>query len=267
MRLQGPRSPQPGAGGIARAPFGKREKVRSTGARLVALCATAILTVSLAAGFTPAAAAAVPGPCDPGGNPVACENSKPGTPASEWDIVSAAGSRVQGFATATSVQPGQPVSFKIKATSSYTVDVYRLGYYGGDGARRQAPTWTVPSPVSQPACATDPSTFNYDCGTWSVSTQWQVPADAVSGVYIAKLTMGTDESEIPFVVRDDSRRSDVVMKTSDATWQAYNDYGGSDFYTAPSSLTGTQARAFKISYNRPYNTRDSRGRTRLPLRQ
>ena len=117
------------------------------------------------------------------------------------------------------------------------------------------------SPVSQPACATDPSTFNYDCGTWSVSTQWQVPADAVSGVYIAKLTMGTDESEIPFVVRDDSRRSDVVMKTSDATWQAYNDYGGSDFYTAPSSLTGTQARAFKISYNRPYNTRDSgRGR-------
>ncbi len=259
MRLQGPRSPHSGAAGFARAPFVRRETVSITWRRLVALCAAAVLTGSLAAAFSPAALAAGSDPCGPGSNPVACENSKPGTPASEWDIVSAAGSRVQGFATATSVQPGQPVSFKIKATSSYTVDVYRLGYYGGDGARRQAPTWTVPSPVSQPACATDPSTFNYDCGTWSVSTQWQVPADAVSGVYIAKLTMGTDESEIPFVVRDDSRRSDVVMKTSDATWQAYNDYGGSDFYTAPSSLTGTQARAFKISYNRPYATRDSSG--------
>ena len=41
------------------------------------------------------------------------------------------------------------------------------------------------------------------------------------------------------------------MKTSDATWQAYNTYGGSSFDTAPSALTGNRPRAFKVSYNRP----------------
>lgn len=199
--------------------------------------------------------AATNDPCGPSGNAVACENSKPGTPASEWDIQSIGNARVEGFTTQTSVLPGGTVSFKIKAPSAYTVDVYRLGYYGGDGARRQAPTWTVSNPVSQPACASDPSTQNYDCGTWSVSTTWSVPSTAVSGVYIAKLTMGTDENEIPFVVRS-SGTSDVVLKTSDATWQAYNTYGGADFYEAPTNVTGSRARALKISYNRPYITRD-----------
>ena len=225
MRLQGPRSLHFGATGNSRALDGRRTLLPGSGRRLAALFAAVITTAALAAGYSPAAFAAGD-PCGPGGNPVACENSKPGTPASEWDIVSVANSRVQGFATTSSVQPGQTISFKIKSSASYTVDVYRLGYYAGDGARRQAPTWTVSNPVNQPACATDPSTYNYDCGTWSVSTQWAVPATAISGVYIAKLTSGTDASEIPFVVRDESRTSDVVMKTSDATWQAYNTYGG-----------------------------------------
>ena len=68
--------------------------------------------------------------------------------------------------------------------------------------------------------------------------------------------MGTQENEIPFVVRGTSA-SDVVLKTSDATWQAYNSYGGADFYGAPGSVTPSgRARAVKISYNRPYLTRD-----------
>ncbi len=219
--------------------------------RVSAAVVSAVLTVF---GMTSAPSAAAADPCGTGSTPTVCENSKPGADPSEWDVEGAGDSTIQGFPTTTSVTPGQTVRFKIKAQTAFSVDVYRLGYYQGLGARRQAARWTVTNPPSQPVCATDPSTHNYDCGTWSVTTQWAVPSDSVSGVYIAKLSMGTDYSQIPFVVRGDGT-SDVIFKTSDATWQAYNAYGGSDFYTAPSSLTGTQARAFKISYNRPYLTR------------
>ena len=218
--------------------------------RILVVVAAMLLAVI---GVPPARAAG--DPCAAGGSAVVCENSKPGNPPSEWDIEGAGDATVQGFATTMSVTPGQTIRFKIKASSSYTVDIYRLGYYAGLGARRQAPRWTVSNPANQPACAPDSSTHNYDCGTWSVSTQWVVPAEAVSGVYVAKLSMGTDNSHITFVVRHDTSRSDVIFKTSDATWQAYNTYGGASFYTAPSSLTGTQARAFKVSYNRPFATR------------
>lgn len=252
MRLQGPHSPRTVSTAPSGAWVGRRVTALVVRRTMSALCA-AVLAVGVLVVLPQSASAE---PCGPGGNPVACENSKPGDPASEWDIVYTGQSSVQGFATTMSVTPGGTVRFKIKASAAYTVDIYRLGYYGGMGARRQAPRWSVTNPVNQPQCATDPSTQNYDCGTWSVSTQWAVPAAAVSGVYIAKLTSGGDSGEIPFVVRDDSRTSDVLFKTSDATWHAYNPYGGANFYTAPSSLTGTQARAFKVSYNRPYLTRD-----------
>ncbi|GAA1882520.1 hypothetical protein GCM10009814_10890 [Lapillicoccus jejuensis] len=193
------------------------------------------------------------------GNAVACENSKPGNPASEWDLAvgdGAGADTIQGFATQMSVTPGSTVQFKVKAAQGYTIKVYRLGYYNGLGARLQGAAVTVATPAVQPGCISDPSTQNYDCGNWSVSASWAVPAAAVSGVYVAHLVQTNgDDSHITFVVRDDASRSDVVFKTSDATWQAYNSYGGANFYTAPTSLTGTQARAFKISYNRPFATR------------
>ncbi|HMO12175.1 MAG TPA: DUF4082 domain-containing protein, partial [Actinotalea sp.] len=56
---------------------------------------------------------------------------------------------------------------------------------------------------------------------------------------------------------------DVVFQTSDTTWQAYNTYGGSSFYQGASGLlngdAGGSARAFKLSYNRPFATRSWEG--------
>src|SRR5262249_31188702 len=47
-----------------------------------------------------------------------------------------------------------------------------------------------------------------------------------------------------------ARASDVLVQTSDTTWQAYNDYGGNSLYVgAPAG------RAYKVSYNRPFVTR------------
>ncbi len=226
------------------------------------LIGVVVAVMLFAVGFTTVTASSASAAIDPcsTGNAIACENSKPGNPQSEWDIQGSGDDTIQGFATTMSVNPGSTVKFKIKAAATYSVDVYRLGYYGGLGARRQAPTWSVTPPVGATyGCASDAFTQNYDCGAWAVSTQWTVPSTAVSGVYIAKLTMGTgasaDSSQITFVVRDDSSHSDVIFKTSDATWQAYNTYGGADFYTAPSKNSEGQARAFKVSYNRPLATR------------
>ena len=49
--------------------------------------------------------AAVAGPCDPPANEIACENSKAGTPPSEWDVNGAGNPTIQGFSTQISVDP------------------------------------------------------------------------------------------------------------------------------------------------------------------
>jgi hypothetical protein len=87
-----------------------------------------------------------------------------------------------------------------------------------------------------------------------VSASWTLPTDAVSGVYFAHL-IGNDggESHIVFVVRNDRSRSDIYYQTSDTTWQAYNQFGDTSLYTG---MPGTNPnRAYKVSYDRPFNTR------------
>ncbi len=192
-------------------------------------------------------------PCGPTGNKVACENSKPGTGPEVWEISGAGDPEIQGFATDISVNVGQRIDFKIDtAASSYTIDIYRMGYYQGLGARRiTSVTPSAQLPQTQPNCITDVQTDLYDCGNWGVSASWNVPATAVSGVYIAHIKRSTgDGSHITFIVRDDASTSDVVFQTSDPTWQAYNTYGGAYFYGG-----GANGRAYKVSYNRPVLTR------------
>ncbi len=196
-------------------------------------------------------------------NAIACENALTGNSSTEWDIPDAGDPTIQGFATDISVNRGQTISFKINSTASaYRIDIYRLGYYGGLGARKVAtinPSATLPQ--VQPQCLTDPATALMDCGNWKVSASWTVPATATSGVYLAKPvrndTGGT--SHIVFIVRDDAGHSDLLFQTSDLTWQAYNKYGGTDLYsgTGPGTGGGTGGRGYKVSYNRPFILRGS----------
>ncbi len=62
---------------------------------------------------------------------------------------------------------GQTVHFKIDTdAAAYTIDIYRIGYYGGDGARLVAsvtPSATLPQ--TQPACITDDATASSTAGT------------------------------------------------------------------------------------------------------
>jgi hypothetical protein len=212
-------------------------------------------------------AAAVSSSCGSGVNPVACENRQAGTPESVWDISGAGDASIQGFATDISVNAGQNVNLKIDTTAdTYTIDIYRLGWYGGNGARL-VKGGIVPLPGvahNQPNCLTDPSVSLTDCGNWAVSASWAVPAAAVSGVYIARLIRSDNQgaSHIPFIVRSDASTADVLFQTSDETWQAYNRYGGANFYTgSDQNMWDSPSRARKLSYNRPITTRgDNEGR-------
>jgi Domain of unknown function (DUF4082)/Fibronectin type III domain/Bacterial Ig domain len=220
----------------------------------------AMIAASFAARSDSAAAA---DPCAPPvTNQVACENTKPGDPPSDWQVNGIGDSTIQGFATSMSVNLGETVNFKISTpASAYHIDILRLGYYGGDGARLIAsnikPSASLPQ--KQPSCLTNSATGLIDCGNWGVSASWTVPSNAVSGLYIAHLVRNDTggESQIFFVVRDDSSHSDVVLKTSDSTWQAYNAYGGNSLYTCtvscPSGNPGGYKAAYAVSYNRPFD--------------
>ena len=119
--------------------------VSAAGLTLKALQRVVIpLAVALVAALLPVAAPAVllplanaADPCSPLLNAVACENSKPGSPPSEWDISGAGDSDIQGFSTEISVNAGQPISFKVDTTAAnYTIGIYRTGWYQGLGARK-----------------------------------------------------------------------------------------------------------------------------------
>ena len=71
-----------------------------------------------------------------GSNAIVCENFNAGSPSGEWDVSGAGDPSIQGFATAMSVNRGETVRFKINTdASSYSLAIYRMGYYGGSGAR------------------------------------------------------------------------------------------------------------------------------------
>jgi hypothetical protein len=193
-------------------------------------------------------------------NPIVLENQKQGTPESVWAIVNGQDSqKLEGFTTAISTNIGGTVQFKIDnltGNSNYQIQIYRLGYYGGDGARLIT-TLQHQGTVVQPAPVTNPATGEVDAGNWNVTDSWTIPNDAVSRVYIANVVQGTQIFQIPFVVKDPNSTSDIVFQTSDETWQAYNGWGGTNLYggNGPSNTSA----AYAVSYNRPIVTRDGIG--------
>ena len=198
------------------------------------------------------------GSCSAPANSIEAENCLPGNPASQWDVSGAGDPTIQGFATDISVNVGNTILFKINTNATaYTIEIYRMGYYAGMGARLITtlhPTATLPQ--TQPACLSDSSTGLVDCGNWAVSGSWQVPASATSGIYFAHLVR-TDtggDSHIVFVVRNDASSSAVLFQTADESWEAYNGYDGASLY-GPSDVFDLTQRAYKVSYNRPFITR------------
>src|SRR5258708_6383408 len=156
---------------------------------VIGLILTVLLSLLSLAYIKPAAAANPCGP--PVTSVIACENTLPGDPPSDWQVSGQGDTTIQGFATSMSVNAGQTENFKINTPAkSYHTATRRTGYSQAAGAPRPFSTGLPPAPLPQPqpACLDDTApTGLIDCGNWAVSASWTVPSNAVSGLYIAHL--------------------------------------------------------------------------------
>jgi hypothetical protein len=132
----------------------------------------------------------------------------------------------------------------------FTVDFYRMGFYGGAGGRHVLSVGPFKG-VAQPEPPIGKSRVR-DC-RWEPCVSLVIPEDWVSGIYLGKLTAEREslQSYVIFIVRDD-RKADFLFQCSDTTWQAYNrwpdqfalyDNGRDQWYWGPD---------VDVSFNRPY---------------
>ena len=200
-------------------------------------------------------------------NPIPGENALPGDPSwTDYDF--AQGREVEGYASASSAAPGQTLTIYASVQPSpapITWDVYRLGYYGGVGARHVVgggPVMVAPQAIPAP----DPSTGRIECD-WPASFGIEIGADWTTGLYLVRLlSSAKHQSLIPFVVVEAQPSAPVLVVLPTNTLQAYNDWGGTSLYDnrVPSF---PHSRAFEASYLRPYDqgdlTADVTGRDRF----
>jgi hypothetical protein len=191
-------------------------------------------------------------------NTITRENSKPGT--RDWLLRDTRIDPktkyrcpwIEGYCSHTSIQAGETLRIFVSTNpaSDFTVDIYRLGYYGGNGGRLVHHVEALPGAV-QP----DPPIGGKrvrDC-QWEPSFELKIPADWVSGVYLGKLTtlQGGLQSYVIFIVRDD-RKADVLFQCSDNTWQAYNRWPSQFSLYDNGEHQWWWGGGVSISYNRPY---------------
>ncbi len=129
---------------------------------------------------------------------------------------------IEGFCSHRSVRAGDTISFFVSTNpaSRFTLDIYRTGYYGGDGGRLVKSLGELDGAV-QPEPPVGPKRVRH-C-QWQPCAELEIPHDWLSGVYLGKLTALDSgvESYLIFIVRDD-RPADLLFQCSDHTWQAYN---------------------------------------------
>jgi N,N-dimethylformamidase beta subunit-like, C-terminal/PKD domain len=188
-------------------------------------------------------------------NPIQAENALPGTTA--WYVSQAPPPSIEGYTSQTSVLPGENVQLHVSTSPAarYRVEIYRLGWYGGAGGRLVG---------CVPGCATDeagtarphpgPDENGETVAGWPVTDEFPMPADAVSGYYVANLVLTSgfyhgQASTVFFVVRPPpTQRSTILVQVPVNTWQAYNQWGGKSLYEINS--TGGK-RAYMVSFDRP----------------
>ncbi|HIK04381.1 MAG TPA: hypothetical protein IGS40_06650 [Trichormus sp. M33_DOE_039] len=187
-------------------------------------------------------------------NPIIIENQKIGTTA--WQLTNPATRReIEGYASLTSVNRGDTIKLFVNTKEpNYTIEIFRMGWYGGAGGRQMAAAITRVG-VKQPPPIIDRATGLIECN-WKDPYSLKIPDNPndptqwASGFYLAKLTGSKSgkQSYILFVVRDDSRPSDLLFQSSVTTYQAYNNWGGMSLYR----WNSRSKQASKVSFNRPY---------------
>ena len=193
-------------------------------------------------------------------NPIQIENALPGDP--EWGDFGSppTPNDLSGYGSKISVDHGQSLDLFVTTTAAnVSINVYRMGYYGGAGARLMASLGTFPG-VSQVQATPNPANGMIE-EHWTKTTTLQTQASWVSGVYFARLMSSAGYGAIiMFVVRDDGGHEPLLFQASTNTYQAYNVYGGTSLYNNNTNGSIWSApHATKVSYDRPFLNGDGAG--------
>jgi hypothetical protein len=249
--------------------------------RLVAL----VLLAALASGSIAVARLAGVLPAD---NPIVRENRKPGTSAwkspnfeqyassmaqleaqeaayerSQADsggaLVQApawqSGAVIEGYMGRTSINKGEAITLHTSTSAaSYSVNIYRQGWYGGSGGSLKYSATNLPG-TSYPVPA--PDAFGMVSANWPAALTIQTDTSWTSGIYVVWLSPsgGGAVKYAIFVVRDDAQQADILYPVPTSTYQAYNAWGGKSLY----DYNSVGGRASKVSYDRPYDHNDGLG--------
>lgn len=193
---------------------------------------------------------------------VVAENQKPGSPG--WVIPAGHDHGIAGFADHVAATSGEQVKLYVSSTApGFHVEAYRVGYYHGAGARLVWQSGRIAGRV-QPPCPVAPGVNMVSCDNWSPSLTVPVTGDFVQGDYLLKLVGDTGEqSFVPLTVWDPASRGTYLLKNDVFTWQAWNPYGGYDFYAGqgpcPHNVYPLCSRARVVSYDRPYGDEQGAG--------
>jgi hypothetical protein len=192
------------------------------------------------------------------GNRVIEENKRPGT--SDWmlrrtriDPESRYRSpAIEGYCSHRSVRGGETITFHVSTSpaSRFTLDIYRTGYYGGEGGRLVKHLGEFTGAV-QPEPPVGPKRLR-KC-EWPARAELTIPDDWLSGVYLGKLTALDSglQSYCVFVVRDD-RQADFLFQCSDNTWQAYNRWPNQYSLYDDGQHQWYWGGGVQVGFNRPY---------------
>src|ERR1700683_2488672 len=189
------------------------------------------------------------------------ENDKPGTTA--WEIHGRHGG-IDGFASQIYAEQGQRVTLYVSTTGrTFRAMAFRMGYYHGKGARL---IWASPPErgKNQPACPVPPGINMVACDNWTPSLTFTVTPAFIQGDYLIKLEGPANrQSYVPLTIWDPASTAAYVIKNDVFTWQAWNYYGGYDYYqglgACPADVYPLCNRARVVSYDRPYAAENGSG--------
>lgn len=188
---------------------------------------------------------------------VVAENARPGDP--DWGITGASPSNpsVEGWADRSSVPVGGAFGLHVSSRAgAFRVRAFRIGWYGGAGARL---VWTSPTVAGrrQPAPRVAPVTRTARADwsrTLEVDTSGWPP-----GCYLLRLDAerGSGRRFVPLTVTAPDVRGRLVIINAPATWQAYNTWGGYSLYQGPDGALAS--RSLEVTLDRPYSQQHGAG--------
>jgi len=142
------------------------------------------------------------------------------------------------------------VSVSARPATRVRLELYRMGYYGGAGARRVKSFPSIPvTPQPVPEAAAERLR---EC-TWPAAFEVVVAPDWPSGVYLGKLaTTEGAESYVAFIVRD-RRPADIVVQCSTNTWAAYDRWPGDGSLYVDGHKAWSWGPHVEVSLDRPFS--------------